>query len=140
MKNAMTNQAFKFLKDKAATMSKTNKLHYDKFEMQEYLKTDTLTKNEKLLLLKLRLRMIQVGKNYGRKDICPACKDPEEIDQQSHLLACTELINLCPAIAANDVNYEGIFQSNVINLKKLVKLFKMAMTTRDELIDKQNPN
>ena len=39
------------------------------------------------MLLKLRLKMIEVGYNYGKKEQCPLDKNCGQ-DQQEHILTC----------------------------------------------------
>ena len=81
-----------------------SKLHYEKLEMQSYLKDNNLSQRKKLLLFKFRCRMIKVGQNFGRHDKCPACLCHE--DDQQHLFQCDKLDDYC------DFDYEDIFSNN----------------------------
>ena len=95
VKDAMNYQAFKYLTDNIKGMTKAKDLVYDKFEMQKYLESDMLTKREKLLVFSLRAHMIKVGHNYGNKQICPLCQDPDTDDSQTHLINCDVLKEEC---------------------------------------------
>jgi hypothetical protein len=70
---------------------------YPSDKMQEYLKTDQLSKSEKILLFKLRSRMIQIKGNFPEchrsNPHCELCEDETEDETQSHLLKCNSLLN-----------------------------------------------
>ena len=70
---------------------------YPSDEMKEYLKTDQLTRSEKLLLFKLRTRMVDLKGNFSesyRSNLhCELCDDESEDETQMHLLQCN-ILNL----------------------------------------------
>ena len=109
VKDAMNYQAFKYLTDNIKGMTKAKDLVYDKFEMQKYLESDMLTKREKLLVFSLRAHMIKVGHNYGNKQICPLCQDPDTDDSQIHLINCDVLKEECQDIKNKTVVYSDLY-------------------------------
>ena len=75
---------------------KTENLHPSS-GMQEYLKSNQLTKAEKILLFKLRSRMIEIEGNFPKSHrgnfYCELCSDETEEETQTHLLQCKFLLN-----------------------------------------------
>ena len=77
-------------------MSYTKTEHlYPSDEMQDYLKTDQLTRSEKILLFKLRTGMVDLKGNFSESHRgnlhCELCDDESEDETQMHLLQCNFL-------------------------------------------------
>ena len=107
-------------------------LHYQRLEMQEYLKTNELSLIEKKLLFKFRTRMVEVGHNFGRKVQCPVCFIAP--DNQQHLLSCVRIKVSVPEIFKNTQSkYEDIFSNNIKKMKKVIQLLELAIRKREEL-------
>ena len=111
---------------------------YDKFVIQNYLKSDSDLKNsEKYLLLKFRTRMAEVKVNFKGKYedlLCPLCNI--EQDSQSHLFNCNVLIENCKELFDNqEVEYEDIF-SNQEKQNRVIKLLNKMWQTREQMTSK----
>ena len=63
---------------------------YPSDEMQDYLKTDQLTRSEKILLFKLRTRMVDLKGNFSESHRGNLHCELDET--QMHLLQCTFLL------------------------------------------------
>ena len=61
-------------------------LKYRKLSVQKYLTTKKISTKHKKLLFKLRCRMVNVGRNFGKKENCKLCNSKE--DSQQHLIEC----------------------------------------------------
>ena len=111
--------------------SKGSNIEYNKFETQQYLKTNKLNYEEKCLLFKLRSRMTKVKANFSSmyEDInCKKCQmnTPES---DAHLLDCSKIIENCPTLFNNfETEYLDIFgdiEKQVCATKLYMKVFKV---------------
>ena len=113
--------------------TKTENL-YTSDEMQEYLKTDQLTRSEKILLFKLRTRMADLKGNFSESHRgnlhCELCKDESEDETQRHLLQCTFVVNH-PEVGpeVQQIKYDDIF-SDLASQVKAVKIWKKILNVR----------
>ena len=82
----MHEVAFRHLKNEAADMSKTKDIVYNELSTQEYLKSPEISKERKLLLLKLRLKMTKIYANFGIEANCRLCNIGKSV--QEHLTQC----------------------------------------------------
>ena len=116
---------------------KTEQL-YPSDKMQEYLKTDQLTKSEKILLFKLRSRMIEIKGNFQeshRSNLhCELCEDETEDETQNHLLKCNFLLNHpdlqqeITTIKLNDIFSDLASQVKAVKVwKKILEVRKMKL-------------
>ena len=112
---------------------KTENLHPSR-SMQEYLKSNQLTKGEKILLFKLRSRMIEIKGNFPESHrgnlYCELCNDETEEETQTHLLKCKFLLDH-PEIETEIkiVNEKDIFKDLESQIKS-VKLWKKILKIR----------
>ena len=70
---------------------------------------------------------------------CSRCiygvKFEEKLENQEHLLLCQRLKSEVSELRANTtVTYQDIFSENVEKMNEAVKLFEVAIKTRDKLI------
>ena len=103
--------------------------------MQEYLSSENLTKKEKILLFKLRVRMTQLKANFSSMHKnnmqCDLCQEEDSIESQTHLLQCSFLTNhedLKHDIKT--IKYEDIYD-NLDAQVKAVKVWRKIMKTRN---------
>ena len=82
--------------------------------------------------------MTNLPYNRGVKNLCSLCKEIEPEEQpenQEHLLLCQRLKSEVSELSANTtVTYQDIFSENVEKMNEAVKLFEVAIKTRDKLI------
>ena len=98
-----------------------------------------LSKDEKILILKLRCRVTDTKMNKkGLYDDyeCDICENENE--SQKHILECKDLVDM------NDENmknfkYEKLFDGKVCEQLNIAKIFKQNMKNRDEIL-KQRRN
>ena len=136
VKKHIISAAFSELIRVKETHSKMHDTNYNKFEVQEYLKSDSgLSDARKQLLVKLRTRMYGVKvnfKNHYENHQCRLCK--AEMEDQPHLFMCQKLIENCESLAENtQVEYEDIFGTTNKQLKAIA-LFEKIHEARDKLI------
>ena len=68
VKEKIAVEAFNFLMKKKETHSKLDNIHYDKLQIQSFLKSNSgLDNHKKYLLIKLRTRMTDMKNNYKNK-------------------------------------------------------------------------
>ena len=107
---------------------------YPSDEMQEYLKTDQLTRSEKILLFKLRTRMVDLKGNFSESHRgnlhCELCDDEREDETQMHLLQCKFLLKHHElGSELTKIKYDDIF-SDLASQIKAVKIWKKIFTVR----------
>ena len=102
-------------------------------EMKQYLKTNLLTTEEKLLLFSMKSRMLELKCNYKSKYKnnmnCVLCKKNVE-ESGSHLLECDELINE-PSLSdeMNQIKYDNIY-GNLSEEIQAAKIWKKVLKVR----------
>ena len=142
LKKKVYESAFRYLIVKKQSHSKMSDTEYKDLEIQTYLRSNSgLTNEEKQFLVKFRLRMASLRKNYPNQyqDLrCQLCLVEDE--DQIHLFRCSKILDRCPALANNiEIEFEDIFGS----LSKQTRAIRLLMTiwdTRESLIKEQNDN
>ena len=139
LKKMIHNSAFDYLMRKKQSHSKMSDIEYNKLEMQRYLKSDSgLSDAEKQFLVKFRLRMASLRKNFQNQyqdKKCQLCSTEDE--DQIHLFRCTKLLESCVDLANNiEIEFEDIFGS-LSKQKKAVMLLMKIWDKREELIKQQ---
>ena len=136
IKKKCKEAALDYLKnEKEKVQSKMGKLKYKKLTMQKYLMSKKLTTTHKKLLFKLRCRMVNVGKNFGRADKCKLCKI--EDDSQQHLIECTKIKEKVPEVKRNTkVKHDHIYSKSIKEKIEVVKLFDKAISAKKIMLEK----
>ena len=130
-------KAFESLMRKKEEHSKVKYIHYEKLELQTYLKANTtLNNDEKLKLFKFRTRMMELKNNFKNNYSDLKCKlGCNEIDEQKHLFECEVLLNNCDILANNvKVEYEDIFSEEVSKQINAIRLLAQIWITRKNLL------
>ena len=139
------------LDEKSKVHRKMGKINYPELKMQEYLQTNILTTAQKKLLYKLRVRMVNVSNNMGKKIHCPLCQDSPQhcqdgplcqhgssighLDNQEHLLDCVRIKEEVQEIKDNTtVEHDDIYSDDINKQKAAVELFQQAVKTRTFLL------
>ena len=134
--------AFETLKAKASTHSKSLKIlsgiqNISVLKRTEYLRGNTLTRDDCQLLFKLRSKMLDVKANfsnlYENDLICRTCKIPDSIEDEEHLLVCDQLKS---EAGDSEVKFDFVFQ-NLENQVKAVKTYKSILIKREVLLEFQ---
>ena len=99
VRRAIEKEAFEYLlrkkngdSEKNSGHSKVSHIKYNTFEMQDYLRPNTISNQEAKFIFLLRTRMLDLKGNFksGHTSIlCIACNAADET--QEHLLSCSEL-------------------------------------------------
>ena len=136
VKLKIKKKALEYLNLIKKSHSKGKETVHETLEIQEYIKTEKLSKKQKSLLYNLRFRMTKVKmnfKNMFNDKVCDLCK--KEDDSLQHCLECTVLLKECPDLY-NDriVRYEDLF-GNLSAQIRAVKLFEKVLEKREELLD-----
>ena len=132
VKSSIKTTALKYLLEESNGKSKMENLTYDCLQLQEYLKSSTMSKTRKLLALKLRCRMTPVANNQGQKIKCKLCDMGS--DDQPHLINCVLLKLRCPDILSSQEEYKDLFGSDVEKIDKLTTLFEKVLREREILL------
>ena len=91
--------------------------------MRGYLTSDELNTEEKKLLFKLRISIIQLKGNFHNDNLpCDLCKEENSRETQMHLLVCNFLVDH-PDLQAiiKTIKYDDIYQ----DLSSQVKAIKV---------------
>ena len=142
LKKKVYDSAFTYLMEKKRSHSKMSDTEYRELEIQTFLKSNSgLTNDEKHFLIKFRLRMASLRKNYPNQyqDLrCQLCLAEDE--DQIHLFRCSKILDRCEALANNiDIEFEDIFGS-LMKQTQAVRLLMKIWNTREDLIKEQNDN
>ena len=114
------------------------------FKAQSYLSDKNINPSLAKLLFKFRCRMINVKMNFKRtysEFNCPLCLKNVEFhsDSQQNILTCTVLKQYSTVLANNKtVMYEHIFSANTEQMIGAVKLLKIALKIRTDLLNKDD--
>ena len=130
MKEKIREQADKYLLNMKAKHVKTSKL-FPIPQMREYLTSDELHTEEKKLLFKLRISIIQLKGNFHNDNLqCDLCKEENSRETQMHLLVCNVLVNH-PDLQAiiKTIKYDDIYQ-DLSSQVKAIKVWKKILSVR----------
>ena len=84
-------------------------------------------------MFRIRTRMVKVGKNFGKNNVCPLCNLHE--DDQRGLLDCIILKLNCKRLYdRKNQTYESIFSSDIEKQIDISKLMQQCLRTREEII------
>ena len=136
VKNKIKMYAFQYLQEERRKQTKCRYVDYNKFEMQDYLKSDLLTTYQKKLCFQLRTSSYPVYKNipYLKEDtLCPCCLLFE--DTMSHQLVCSTIHSNTNKICNRIVSIEDVFSRNIENQAKLTSVFEQAIKRRKIILN-----
>ena len=137
VKKEVRNLAFSDLMKDKEKHSKLDNIEYKEFKIQDYFVDDRIESWIAKEIFKFRTRMTQVNENFKNnfqyESICPICKDPNENDDQNHLLNCKKLNDLCPIKR----NYFDIFSNDIIKIYETIRILMRAMETRKKLLEQE---
>ena len=101
------SDAVQYIHDLAEPHSKSEKLVNLKFERQEYFSDRRFSKEDIQLLFTLRTRMLNCKSNFRNQfnnDLtCRLCKVTGSIEDENHVLACTEINDELHSVKFEDV-------------------------------------
>ena len=126
--------AFYELNEELQTSSKSKNIKFNKLEMQEYLKTDLLTKKEVNMLFAMRTKCVRgIKTNFkSMKNTCQHCplkcsEDTPAIDSQDHVFQCS-------ALGGSDTDMDFI-HAGPVEQSHLVKTFCKLIIRREQLLE-----
>ena len=129
--------AFNELTQKKENHSKVRNIMHTAFEMQNYLKSNTIktTQEERQEIFRLRCKVTDVKSNFkGKYDNleCNICEKEEE-QSQKHIIECMELNKNKSEEFEKMPRYEEIYKNNVSNQIKITRKFIVNMKRKKEL-------
>ena len=133
VKSRIREQSNKYLLEMKAKHTKSDKL-FPIPQMNEYLATEELNTEEKRLLFKLRISMVQLKGNFSSANKgnlqCELCNDENSKETQMHLLQCSVILNH-PDLkeTVKNIKYDDIFE-NLPAQVKAVKVWKHILSVR----------
>ena len=135
VKDRIAKTAFTYLQNLQSSHSKVRNIVYEKLEMQNYIKSDVLSTEEKQLLFALRTATINVRANFrGAHSTtdCNLCLN--NVPQtSSHLLDCTTILRESEKIRNNDrVQLEHVF-GDLDQQREAVQIFKEALSIKTKI-------
>ena len=135
VKDKIAKAAFNYLQNLQISHSKVKHIGYEKLEMQNYIKSDLLTTDEKQLLFALRTATINVRANFRGahpNTNCNLCL--QNVPQtSSHLLDCSAILTESDKIMNNDrVQLEHVF-GDVEHQREAAQIFKEALSIKSKI-------
>ena len=128
VKTKVYTHAVQYIHDLAEPHSKSEKIVNPNFKRREYFSDRRFTKEDVQLLFSLRTRMLNCKSNFRNQfnnDLtCRICKVTGSIEDEDHILTCSEI---------NDEVYDAKFEDvygNVDNQQKVVQVFKKVLRKR----------
>ena len=117
-----------------------NELKYFELEMQPYLKSKVIYKEQAQTIFRYRTRMVDVKNNFKNGNLTTSCllclkQNNIEEDTQQHLLKCPTVHKEDPKLISNTVNYNDIFSRNIFNIKKTVEALTKALNIRNSKLE-----
>jgi hypothetical protein len=95
-----------------------------------------LNNQQKKLLFLLRSKMVDVRDNFREKykndKICKICNT--EVENQEHVLLCTEITQQANVLIDNQVEVSDIFADEVEKQSRITVLFETLWTLRSKII------
>ena len=135
--------AFQYLKEKAASHSKSLKIleeNENKSIMKRptYLKNSMLLKSDCQLLFQLRSKMLDVKANfsnlYNNDTTCRTCRKTGIVEDEEHLLHCESLDD---EIEVSDVHFDWVY-GDIDKQVAALKAFKAVLRKREFLLEYSN--
>ena len=141
VKAACETKALDYLNNKKAEHSKVLHISHTSWEMQPYLKPNSISSQEAKFIFLLRTRMLDVRINYRNryKDIrCPNCEDFP--DDQAHLLLCTKLCSGTSVANRPTPDYDNIFNTDLGKMVEVSRLIHSNFKKRKQLLKSKDQN
>ena len=134
LRKVVRDVAFRQLKEVLAKGTKASGIRYNQFEMQEYLRSGTISKEEMSTLTNLRSKCVKgIKSNFkNMHKMCLHCplqcsiEDPPE-DTQEHVLVCSKL-------AGSNMDPDFVHASSVEQCE-LARQFSALMYQRTKLLE-----
>ena len=116
--------------------SKTQGVQHNTLQLQKYLLPNSLNNQQKKLLFLLRSKMVDVRDNfrerYKNDKICKICNT--EVENQEHVLLCTEITQHANVLIDDQVEVSDIFADEVEKQSRITVLFETLWTLRSKII------
>ena len=134
---ATTKRALKYLLDEKNKLSKVSHVPICELKIQKYLLPHVENMKTSKFIFQARARMLDVRANYGKKEPCPICMNPNKTDTQQHLLECEKLQGDNVVVFRGPVPiYEDLFGKDVKKIIKIGLILSQNFSRRQQLLNK----
>ena len=137
--NAIRKKTLKDLNKVKMSHSKVKHIEYASLDMQNYLKPGNLTMFEAKFAFHARCRMLKVRTNFSQSNsskFCPLCKDPDNLDTQSHLLECEQIVH-DELVVGKATEYDQLFSKNIDDQTVIIKMLKNCLEKRKKILEEE---
>ena len=136
LNKSIETNAFKRLENTKLSHTKVKNVKHYMLQMRKYFQPSeaNATKEEIQLVFKLRCRMTETKTNFkGLYDTyeCDICGKEDE--SQSHILECTELVNMNKQIT-EITNYDKIFEGKTSEQVNIARIFQQNMAIKEKYL------
>ena len=136
LNKSIETNAFKRLENMKLSHTKVKNVKHYMLQMRKYFQPSeaNATKEEIQLVFKLRCRMTETKTNFkGLYDTyeCDICGKEDE--SQSHILECTELVNMNKQIT-EITNYDKIFEGKTSEQVNIARIFQQNMAIKEKYL------
>ena len=133
---ATTKRALNFLLEEKRKLSKVSHILLSELKIQKYLLPQTKDMRIAKFIFQARTRMLDIKANYGRKEPCLICQNPNTIDNQPHLLQCSKLCDNVIVLDGYVPSYEDLFGKDVKKIIRIGQILSQKFSRRKEIINK----
>ena len=140
IKEQVYNETFRQLKEKQKLHKKIDKIVYEKYETQSYLKSKEVSYAEATMLVRLRSHTVcDIKSNfssfYGSDNLCPLCKSTE--DTQQHCMECPKVSSATSTLNTH-IEYDHIHGA-ISQQKEVASLYLDLLGQRDAQLQDSRP-
>ena len=120
-------------------------IKYEKFEMQLYLKPNSISLNSARFHFKARSSMLNIRGNFksqfnSEQLYCQGCLKTDAIETQNHIYDCSSLSSSEIISHNDDHNYSDLFKDNFMKQLRFSSFLKTRLETRDKIIKARENN
>ena len=136
LKEVISDAAFKYLRKIKDQQSKGKEIHYQKFEIQKYLTSESqLSLTNMRRIFQLRTRNLPMKRNFPNKHTDLSCVVPEcdKEDSQAELFKCPYL-EPKNAIGQIGVTYEDLFSNSVEKQVLVTRIIYEKYKSREKYV------
>ena len=137
VKKRIEKAAFEYLLKEQEKQSKIKDMKYDKFELQQYLKSSLFSNYEIEMLAKLRSKMVDVKANFSTKysnNLECSIKDCVLEENQEHIMSNCQSIQNKLKFNIKNVTLNDIFSKSTKKQNNATKKFIKVFEIRDKIL------
>ena len=137
VEKAIDKKCFEYLIEEKNKKNKVKHINYKKLELKNYLMPGKISIQQAKEIFLLKSRMLETKDNFPNKfkdKFCPICEDGI-VDSQAHVMNCPAILS--KSIVQTDLNYDNLFQDDVLKQIQVSSVIMENFKRRKEIIKKK---